>query len=336
MQKILVIQTAFLGDAILTLPMIQVLKQNNPESKVDVICIPGTKIIFENSPYVNEALVMDKRGLHKKFPGFIQFARMIKKRNYNIVYAPHRSFRTSMLVYLSNIAESYGFNINSFKHFYKYLIDYNPTAHEVQRSLDLIGYKYDYESWKILPELKSNSKDVDDFVSSINSNKIAAVAPGSVWNTKKYPIEYYKEIIEYLIQNDFYVLVLGGKEDKAECEALASNFEKNILSIAGKFNIIESIELLKNCNILICNDSAPTHMGMCANIPVITLYCSTVADFGFYPYNKRSVYLSFDDLKCKPCGIHGYDVCPIGTFECGKGLLPNTVINKIKEIINNV
>ena len=77
-----------------------------------------------------------------------------------------------------------------------------------------------------------------------------------------------------------------------------------------------SIALLKHSKILISNDSAPTHLGVCADIPVLTLYCSTVPDFGFYPYNNRSRWLSYADLTCKPCGIHGYEACPLKHFQC--------------------
>jgi heptosyltransferase-2 len=74
---------------------------------------------------------------------------------------------------------------------------------------------------------------------------------------------------------------------------------------------------------------------MCADIPVLMLYCSTVPDFGFYPYNKKSYFLSFDELFCKPCGIHGYIKCPLNTFDCGYKLKPEIVISKMKEMIND-
>jgi heptosyltransferase-2 len=76
-------------------------------------------------------------------------------------------------------------------------------------------------------------------------------------------------------------------------------------------------------------------MGMCSDIPVLTLYCSTTSDFGFYPYNAKSSYLSYDDLFCKPCGIHGYDKCPVNTFDCGYLLKPEIVISKIEKMLND-
>ncbi|MDP2366016.1 MAG: lipopolysaccharide heptosyltransferase II, partial [Ignavibacteria bacterium] len=75
--------------------------------------------------------------------------------------------------------------------------------------------------------------------------------------------------------------------------------------------------------------------GMCAAIKVLTIYCSTVPGFGFYPYSKKSSSVSFDDLKCKPCGIHGYQNCPVKTFDCGTKLLPDFIINKAEEMLRD-
>jgi heptosyltransferase II len=162
---------------------------------------------------------------------------------------------------------------------------------------------------------------------------IIAVAPGSVWKTKIYPKDYFIEIAETLVAEGKLVVLLGGQEDKVLCEEIKSKAVKNIHSVAGTLSIVESIELLKRCNALISNDSAPTHLGMIANIPVLTIYCSTIPEFGFYPYNSKSTYISLDGLKCKPCGIHGHNLCPIKTFECGYNLSPQKVLQKFSEII---
>jgi heptosyltransferase-2 len=338
MEKILVIQTAFIGDAILTLPMIQKLKKMIPGSEIDVISNPVTSEIFSASPYVNKVTCLDKKGEHKSFFSLIKFAKEIRSRNYMRIYSPHRSFRTAFIVMQSAVRETYGFTNSSFRHVYKHLIDYRYDHHEVQRNLDLAGFDYSSEDWHILPELEipGNVKEnVRDFFANYNiNNHVAVVAPGSVWNTKVYPAEYFKKIIGYLVDNYGKVLLIGGESDISLCTNLASGFKQNVMSVAGKFTLLETIELLKNSKILISNDSAPTHFGICVDIPVLTLYCSTTANFGFYPYNEKSGYLSYDDLFCKPCGIHGHSKCPVNTFDCGYNLKPETVISKIEEILN--
>jgi heptosyltransferase-2 len=338
MEKILVIQTAFIGDAILTLPMIQKLKSILPESQIDILAIPSTAEIFSASPYVNCTVIIDKNGKHKSIFSLLNFIKKLKKNNYNRIYSPHRSFRSSFIVLMLGVKETYGFTNSSFNYAYKYLKEYFPLHHEVQRNLDLIGYEYK-DDWKILPEVRvseSAEKKIDGFISEnkLNGN-IAAVAPGSIWCTKRYPEIYFKYIIKYFRENSFTVVLIGSDKDKSLCDGIAGCFNEGVVSAAGRFSIIESIGLLKKTKILISNDSAPTHFGMCANIPVLTIFCSTVPEFGFSPYNYRSSFVSLNDLICKPCGIHGRQKCPVNTFVCGFNLKPHMVISKIAEMLND-
>lgn len=338
-EKILVIQTAFIGDAILTLPMIQMLKKLYRESEIHVLCIPSTEEIFLASSGVREVKVLDKRNKHKSLISLYNFAKNLRKERYTRIYSPHRSFRTALLVMLLGKREAYGFSTSSLKHVYKHLIEYKPEHHEVQRNLDLIGYNYSVNEWRILPELDISpdiKNKIDSYIKNIGiDNNYICIAPGSVWNTKIYPVEYFEDIIKDITNNSRYnVLLIGGESDEILCSNIASEFAGKVYSAAGKFKIIESIEILKRSKLLITNDSAPTHMAMCANIPVMTIYCSTTADFGFYPYNIGSSILSYDDLFCKPCGIHGYDKCPINTFKCGYSLKPDIVVKKLEEMIN--
>ncbi len=297
-EKILVIQTAFIGDAILTLPMIQVLKKIFPESEVHVLCIPSTEEIFKASPYVNEVKVLDKKNKHKSIFSLFRFSRNLKKEKYSRLYSPHRSFRTALLVMLLGIRETSGFSNSSLMHVYKNLIEYKTEHHEVQRNLDLIGYNYSDNGWRILPEINISSETknkIKDYLRLKNINdKYICIAPGSVWNTKVYPIEYYEEVIKFVAaKTNYKILLIGGEKDEPLSSDIASEFPDKVFSAAGIFTIVESIEILKRAELLITNDSAPTHMAMCADIPAITIYCSTTAGFGFYPYNKGSSYFKF-------------------------------------------
>lgn len=336
-QKVLIIQTAFPGDAILTLPMIQQLKKSNGNVLIDVICIPSTKIIFEASPYINSVIELDKKDKHKSLFALYKFSRQLRKNNYDAVYSPHRSLRSALITLELNVKETYGFDNSTLKFVYQHTAKYNLSDHEVKRNLSLIGENYSDGGWKILPELSVPGEirnKIDHFIKNeIKEEKIIVIAPGSVWQTKIYPAEHYKEIINYLTEDGYTVILIGGEADKDLCEHIKSSYGDKVLNIAGKFSFIETAGLLKHVKLLISNDSAPTHLGMCADITVLTIYCSTVPGFGFYPYNKQSEFISFDNLDCKPCGIHGYRQCPIETFDCGYKLPPDTVIEKIKKLL---
>jgi heptosyltransferase II len=335
-KKFLVIQTAFLGDAILTLPMIEKLKEQNQDACIDVIAIPGTKEIFENSPFVNEILIFEKRGKHKTLSGMISFASVIRKKRYSRIYSPHRSFRSSLLVLFSGVTQTFGFDTASLSFVYKNIIKYRKDYHEVKRNLEVIGYKTDNENWKIIPLIKCNpiaEAKAESMLKDIKG-KIIAIAPGSVWTTKRYPVEYYTELAGMITSAGIFVILLGGKEDAELCRVIESSVPGKIFSFAGKLTLTESVFVIKKCEMVISNDSAPTHLSLIAGKPAITIFCSTVPAFGFYPYHLKSISLSYDDLSCKPCGIHGLRKCPVGTFDCALKLSPQLVSDRIKDFMS--
>ncbi len=336
MKRILVIQTAFIGDAILTLPLIQYLKNSSEKSEITVLAIPSTSSIFENSSFVANVIIYDKKGKDKSLLSFVKLIKKIRKQNFDEVYSPHRSFRSTLLSYFSKAEQTVGFNIATFSFLYKKKIKYEKNHHEVKRNLALAEFNFQKDDWKILPKINFDkiNKDEIDKIFYNTKKKIIAVAPGSVWQTKVYPKEYFIEVAKFLINKNYYILLIGGKNDINVCQEIQDEIKENIFSLAGKFSIVESIYLLTKCVALICNDSSPTHMSMAADIPVLTIYCSTVPGFGFYPYNQKGKYISFDELNCKPCGIHGHKVCPMKTFECGFKLTPQKVIAKLEEIIS--
>lgn len=338
-ERILFIQTAFPGDAILTLPALKQLKNFFPNSDIDVLCIPATKEIFAASPFVDQVIVIDKRGKHKSLLSSYNFIKHLKQNNYTKVYSSHRSFRTSLIVLLLEVRETFGFDNSTLFHVYKNLVVYDSAKHEVQRNLDLVGFKYDDKNWRIIPEIKIDEQNIGKVRLFINQNNLVngfiAIAPGSVWNTKKYPSDYFEVIIQHFADRKIKVVLMGGENDRIINDEIAAKFNSSVVNGAGNFSIVESIELLKTAKLLISNDSAPTHMGMCADIKVLTIYCSTIPEFGFYPYNDKSSSISFDDIKCKPCGIHGYDKCPVKTFDCAIKLGPNQVILKTEGMLSD-
>lgn len=339
MEKILIIQTAFLGDSILTLPMIQKLKERHPDSELHVLCIPATAQVFRASPFVDKTIAIDKKGKQKNLLSFYTFIRVLKKENYSTVYSPHRSFRSALITGYLRPENSFGFSNSAFKEIFGKIIKYEPGRHEVQKNLNLAGISYDEDNWRIQPQLnlpEVMTKPLEFFFVNYNpGSKVIAVAPGSVWNTKKYPIEYFEKVIDHFRRKGYLILMLGGEADREICEKIASKFDEGVNSAAGELSVTESVKILTGTEILISNDSAPAHLGMCAGIKVLTIYCSTIPEFGFYPYNNRSSYLSYDDLSCKPCGIHGLRKCPLETFECAMRLEPVRVIMKVEEMIND-
>lgn len=332
-KKILIIQTAFPGDAILTLPLIQEIKKTYTNAIISVLCIPSTKIIFEHSKSVDRVVVYDKKEKQKSLKDFLKLIYTLRKERYDIVISPHRSLRSGLIAYFSSSKSRIGFSNSACKYLYNKRIEYISTEHEVKRNLNLL--EKDYQKWNnIFPEISIPDKilqNIQKILETHRANDFIAIASGSVWETKKYPVKYWIEVINYLNTIGYTIILLGGDSDKEILKCIEK--KDNIISLIGKLSIVESIGILKKARLLIANDSAPTHMGMIAGIPVLTIYCSTVPEFGFYPYNMNSSCVGIK-IDCKPCGIHGYKKCPQNHFNCGNKLFSSLIIDKINEILN--
>lgn len=330
-EKILIIQTAFPGDAILTLPLTKFLKTKG--YFVSVLCIPATENIFSNSPCVDETIVYDKRHRNKGFKGLISIISKIRAKKFVKIYSPHRSFRSTLIAYLSGTKLTYSFDKSSFSFLYSKKVKYDINRHEVFRNLELAGFSNEISLSELKPEIRfSDLKNELALIFKDNFQKTIVIAPGSVWNTKIYPAEYFREICKIMLEKKYRIILVGSGDDLSVCNFISESSDE-ILNLAGKLSIIESISLISKCDLVIANDSAPTHMAQCTDTPVLTIYCSTVPEFGFYPVWNNSKFIGVNNLACKPCGIHGYKECPKKHFKCGWDLKPDSVIEKIEEIL---
>ena len=335
-ERILIIQTAFPGDVILTLPLLQVLKKNYPESKskIDFLCIPVTSVLLKNNPYVNEVIVYDKRKSDSK--DFMSLIRSLKSKKYDLIISPHRSFRSALISKLASAKKTISFDRSSMSFLYDEKVIYDKVIHEILRNLSLLkplGIKTD----KIIrPELfigKEESDAADKFFleSGIKQNdRIICIAPGSVWFTKRFPKEKFVKVCDLLQNTGSKIILTGGESDKDLTGYIFSNSEnKNITNAAGKFSILGSAELIRRSSLLITNDSAPLHIADAVETKVIAIFGATIPGFGFYPYGRNDIVIETNGLKCRPCSIHGGNECPVKTFKCMIDIKENSIIESV-------
>ncbi len=320
--KFLIIQTAFIGDVILTLPMVQVLKRKYTESTVDFICIPKTAPILDNNPYINEVIVYDKRGEEQGLGAFIKLMKEIRKRGYDTVISPHRYLRSTLISGFSGAKQTIAFDNSTLSGLYKNKVEYGKT-HEIQRNLSLLKPLGIEETEIIKPELFPGADDicaVDKIISGLaikSDTKFITAAPGSEWFTKRFPKDKFVTLFNIMDKSDLKIVLIGSKGDYKLCEYIASNSTNNNIYIyAGKLDLLQSAELIRRSALLITNDSAPLHIANAVGTKLIAIFGATNQDFGFYPYGIADRVFEISGLGCRPCSIHGGQRCPTGTFDC--------------------
>lgn len=340
MRSFLVIQTAFIGDAILTLPLIQVLKKLEPDASVDVVVIPRTAELFGTHQAVQRVLVFDKRGADRGLNGLKRIVGRVQERAYDVALIPHRSLRSSLIARLGKVPIRIGFDRSAGWFLLTDKIRYEPSLHEVERNLSLLSGLGIRWAVRELPQIYPSPNDVgrvDEFLKSSNLADVAslvAIAPGSVWKTKRWLEERYVELAKELVRNNQCVLLIGGKEDEPLCNDVKLQADSPRVTIAaGKLTLLQSAELIRRCRVLVSNDSAPMHLAVAMRTPVVAIFGSTVPEFGFAPYGERDVVIETNGLSCRPCSVHGGHRCPIKTFDCMVNISTQDVLEKVSTLV---
>lgn len=333
-EKILIIQTAFPGDVILTLPVLQVLKREFPDYKIDFICIPKTAELLEGNPLINNLIIYDKR--KSGINGFMDLIRKVRNSKYDIIISPHRSFRSTLISYLSGSKKTVSFDSSAFSSLYNVKVKYQKDIHEIQRNLSLLKPLGINEMNLIRPELFISAESKDKVTKYLiekkirSENKFICIAPGSVWFTKRYPKQKFVKLCDMLSGRDMKIFLTGGNADKDISEFILKNtINNNVIDATGEFKFKESAELIRRSELLITNDSAPLHLANAAGTKVFALFGATIPAFGFYPIGREDLVFETNGLKCRPCSIHGGNECPVKTFECMERINAEAIVNSI-------
>ncbi|MCX8056258.1 MAG: glycosyltransferase family 9 protein [Ignavibacteria bacterium] len=332
-KRILVIQTAFLGDVLLSLPIAHHLKKNNPAYEVSYLIKKELSQISEIFHQIDEYILIDKS---KYFSSIKDVLKKIQNK-FDVIIAPHRSSRTALISFFSKAPVRISFDKSSLNFLYTHLINYRKDYHEVQRNLSLIQPIVKEINWKEKISLKLDNYIMNDTFMSwrYDNKKIIVIAPGTNWETKRYPEYYFGILTKKFIEQGFKVVLIGANQDfeiGLRIEKQVKD-EVNLLNLIGKLTLKESISLINLSDLLICNDSAPTHMAVFTDTPILTIYGSTVPGFGFYPFRDFDRIVQIENLSCKPCGIHGHKKCPEKHFKCMIDLKPEIVFKEAVSIL---
>jgi heptosyltransferase-2 len=339
MEKILIVQTAFLGDVILITPLIKAIKKTYPDSSLSFLLIPETREVLANNPVLDEIIVYDKRDKEKGIADFFSLVKRIKSKGFNKAFIPHRSLRSALLCYLSRIPERTGFDTSAGSFLFTQKIKYQKNHHELKRNLSLLKNSTFKDQKCFLPELfpsRDNFDIVEYFLKHNKLNvdeKIVGIAPGSVWATKRWLPERFAQVADLLIEElQVRIVLLGSKEDEELCFKISDSMKTKPIIATGKMSILQSAALISKCKVIISNDSAPVHMAAAMGTPVVEIYGSTVPEFGFAAYGEENIIIE-KPLYCRPCGIHGKNRCPEKHFRCMREITTQEVFEAVKSVI---
>ena len=332
MQKILVVQTAFIGDVVLATALVESLHQQYPKAAIDVVVRKGNESLFNEHPFINDLIVWDKK--QHKYLNWLSILKKIRAKKYDVLINVQRFAATGLWTILSSAKTTIGFDKNPFSFLFTHKVKHDVSVvdvHEINRNHRLTE---SLGALKLcMPKLYPTNSDYEK-VKLYQAEKYITIAPASVWFTKQFPLTAWVSLINEL-KFEGPIYILGGPTDKAlgdkimnELASLHSNTSntsnttttsKKIINLSGELGFLASAALQQNAVLNYVNDSAPLHFCSAVNAPVVAIYCSTIPAFGFGPLSTNSFIVETQQkLSCRPCGLHGKKQCPLGHFNCAQ------------------
>ena len=324
----LVIQTAFLGDVVLTTPLLEVLAARH--GPVDVVTTPAAAPLLETHPAVRRVIPYDKKGRDRGLGGLFRLARALRAEQYECAYLPHRSLRTALAAWLARIPQRVGFD-DGWRSLYTDVRRRATQGHEIDRVLALAGVAV-HRARPALHVTLADRAATEGFLREHGiRERFVALAPGSIWGSKRWP--YYRELAERLAERAG-IVVVGGPEDAglaSEITAAVARSGGHAVSGCGRLTVRQSVEAIRRAAVLVTNDSAPLHFAQAVETPTVAIFGSTAPGFGFGPRGPRDQVVELHGLPCRPCSAHGPPSCPLGHHLCMKSLTVQDVLQAIEE-----
>ena len=380
--KILVVQTIYLGDLVLTLPLVQELKKNFPDATIEVLANAEAADILRNHPDVADVICIDKKKTHRGMRGIFALSKEVQANHYDLALVLPGSVRTAMAIRLAGVPRRIGTDQSSGmrlledkckfpgegrQNFGVKLIYYaerlwrlfggkdsfvsllftdvvqlDGSVHATVRYCALLrplGASVDEAMGPRLYPAREEAECVDRFFAGLPPDAVSVgIAPGSVWPTKRWPAEYFAQLIEQLpasIGRRPVRFFLIGSADESDISQRIVNrvSNKTVVDCCGKLSPLQSAEAIRRCRVLVTNDAAPLHFASAVGTPCVAIFGPTDPGFGFGPLTPSSMVVERSNLWCRPCTPHGGLRCPIGTHECMWGVGLDMVTAAVKTVL---
>ncbi len=286
--KILVVSLSNIGDVVLTLPVVDILRNDFPEAQLSLVVGPKAQTLFQGNPHIHQLHIFDK-----KQPFWITLSWVLQLRA--------QSF--DLVVDLRNTAIPF---LISPRYRTPCLVNQNTPTHMRQKHLQHLrtAYPYTLESNKRYAVTVS-SGDTTSVQKTLTQAfgdcpQYIVVAPGAADQAKRWPIDCFIEVCYWLVKHDDWkVVCVGDKNDRGAAERLKQVLMGNVVNLCGQTSLLELAAVLQGAFLAIVNDSAPMHLASYLDVPVLALFGpSDPQRYG--PWGANGHYLR-NNQDCAAC-----------------------------------
>lgn len=344
MQGILIIAPNWIGDAVMTQPLLATLKTQYPDSTIDVLASNWVAPIYRACTEVNDVIEADFQHKQMQWGLRKQLAKDLQAKNYQACFVLPNSFKSALIPWLANIPFRIGYRGELRFGLINVTLD-NPSKVNrppmVEHYLALSHLLSDDESpiaRSLTPKLnvdttasQSINKKLSD--ANIDPNSVFVFCPGAEYGpTKRWPTSHFAALASDLTKthSNANIILLGGKGDHQLAEEILqqSQNRKNIHNWCGNTSLDEAIALIGAAKAVVSNDSGLMHIAAALETPQVAIFGSS--DPAHTPPISEYAKVIWLNLPCSPC--HKKE-CPLGHLKCLKDILPQQVFATLNTLL---
>ncbi len=330
-KKILIVGPAWVGDMVMAQSLFKTLKEQQPDCIIDVLAPPWSLPLLKRMAEVNNSLALPVK--HKKLGLRTRYiiGRRLRANKYDQAIVLPRSLKAALVPFFAKIPLRTGYRgemrfglINDVRK-----MDKDILTQTVQRYTAL-GYKEDLDKPPQIkqPQLIINKPNREWLVKDLEldvSKKIVAFMPGAEYGeAKRWPTEYYRQLAEMLVSNDYKVWVLGSEKEQALGKIISEGYEEDVINLCGKTKLENVIDLLSLIYLAVSNDSGLMHIACATGTKVIGIYGSS--DPAYTPPLSDKAEVMYLNMSCSPCFQR---TCQFEHLDCLRDIKPLDVFNRI-------
>jgi len=336
MNRILVVNVNWLGDAIMTLPAFKAIKEKFPLSSVAVMAPDRVKDVFSDNPYIDEVIIFNEKKEHKSFSQKLRFIKQLREKKFDTVFLIHRSFTRALICFLAGIKTRIGYK--RFKNIFIVNKTIKPPAKNIHKQ---DYYLYLFEKTGIatadkLPEVYVPQQIQEKYKTEITHLRqkhtyLVGMNPSANWLLKRWPQENFAILSDKLIRElNCCILFVGAKIDADVVGAVTNRMKEKPYNFCAKTSIKELAAIIRNVDLFISNDSGPAHLSASLGVNTLVLFGPTSPELSA-PRGKR-VQILKKSIRCEiPC----YDTGCQNNL-CMKNITVEDTYQKAKELLKNV
>ncbi len=345
-ERILIVKPSSLGDIVHALPVLHGLRTRYPGAKISWLVATPFAPLLEGHAELDELVLFDRTrygriGRSPRATGeFIRFLKSLRAARYDLVVDLQGLFRTGFFSWVTGATVRIGFRAarEGGWLFYTHRIHGgDPDRHAVDRNYDLarlLGFD-DVPirfNLSLTDSLRTEAASLLQEAGIGDADRVIAVVPGARWETKVWFPERFAETIDALqSEPGVRCLLLGGPDEAGVCRGIADACKTSPINLAGRTSVRQLAPLVGLADVVLCHDSAPMHLAVALEQPLVCLTGPTNPD-RTGPYGRPDDVVRVD-LACSPCYLRRLSQCRFG-HRCMKELTTASVVAAVRRALD--